>query len=327
MTLQDIAQQIETIQPDLKEFFNDIHTDSEKSFASVINEPNTYVQLLKAELYMMYFLTHNQRWTSGNKREEVYNILCKELSLLPSNFYSAPYSLPYGPKLDQGSFIVANLTEPKKYLPQYLKKKFFPPISNVVLKEPKDDMFSFNIFKKHIESLSKNISSIQAEGYIDKVRNFSSTKEQYTELVLDNCKNPSLKLQKRLCATLPGVDSEKIQKHMYLNRWTIMNLARNLQVPVAEALFDQRDSDYKPFITKLPRIPTIDTQQFSSLASTLLVLETQIAKTPNKSYSHFVESIKEHLSDPAYKDSWKEYLTNLQNHTTAANSLIDTFKE
>lgn len=332
MTLQDIAQQIETIQPDLKEFFEYLHNDSPKSFASVINEPNTYVQLLKAELYMMYFLTHNQRWADYQNRDRVQNILAKHLSIIPTastnnRSYGSIYSLAYDPKLDQSAFIVANLTEPKKYLPQYLKKRFFPAISNVVLKQPKDDVFSFNIFKKYIESLPKGVSSIQTEGYIDKVLNFNNTKEQYIELVLDNCKNPSIKLQKKLHGYLQTTDHSKANKYMYLCRWRIMSIAKALQVPVSEAIFDQRDSDYKPFITNLSRIPTTDLNQFTALADTILILQTSIAREPNEVFSHFVEALIEHLSDPAYKANWTEYLTNLQNHTIAANSLIATFKE
>lgn len=332
MTPQEVAQQIDILQPNLKEFNESLtDTTSSDAYQLILAEKDINLQLLKAELFLMYFATHQHKY-AGNNSEYVAILLCDKFNLTLSNhsnkyYYKAnEYDVSNAELKDE--FILYHVTNNKQYLPQYLKRKVYPSVSNVELKEPKDDLFSLTAFKSYVASKPKGLSSVEAEGYINKVRKFTNTKDEYITIILDNCKKPSIKLQNQLESTLTNQNTDKaVTKYMYMNKWIIRNLANSLKVPTAYSVFDEQHSMYKPFITNLNRTPTVDDNQFSYLVSALILLKTSNSITPDPVYQHFIEALTLHLEHPDYKEPWQIYIKQLNAQTNAIAELTNHFKE
>ena len=97
---------------------------------------------------------------------------------------------------------------------------------------------------------------------------------------------------------------------------------------VPQSVMDSLDSSYKPFITGINRKPTADTNQFTALVGTLIVLKTMVKQNTNhmtEIYEYFIEEIEKHLKDTAYDHIRAEYFETLKNNRNSIDEVLNGF--
>ena len=329
-TPEQVAQQINTTKPDFTEFIEILNKDERRELLSHIdNTTDIFAKMFKAEIALMYYQTHNLRSLGSNKQQEIHNIHVNHLTTRPAaqgiwGEYSY-YKFERTPNL----FILNFIESTKPYLPSYLYKRLNLATSTVTIKQLKDDTFTLGIFRSYVNNKPNSISSVQAEAYIQSIDHFKLTKHEYTQLILDNCPKPSLKLQSLLEYRLPNqCDLDNPTKYMTLRKY---KLSRNNQpydrVLSGSHIFNTRDSEYKPFITNLPRTPTPDAQQTEYLIDALTKLQVDELISPNATTQVFIESIAAHLNLPEYKDIIKDNLDRFKLQIKAYEAVINLFKD
>lgn len=332
-TPEQVAQQINATKPDFKEFHEILNKNiTHATIAHINNTTDIFAKLFKAELTLMYYQTHNQRYIGSDNERAIHEIIVKHLTTRPSIPTNRGIWEGYGlSKFDRtpSIFILNFIESTKLYLPSYLYKKLNPSTSTVSIKQLKDDTFTLGVFRSYVNNKPNSISSVQAESYIASIDNFKSTKHEYMQLILGNCPKPSLKLQSLLEYRLPSqCDLDEPTKYMALRKY---KLPRNSQpynrVLSSSHIFNTRDSEYKPFITNLPRIPTPDIPQTEYLIDTLTKLQVDELTKPNATTQVFIESLAEHLNLPEYKDAIKTNLDRFKLQIRAYEAVINLFKE
>lgn len=332
-TPEQVAQQINATKPDFKEFHEILNKNiTHTTIAHINNTTDIFAKLFKAELTLMYYQTHNQRYIGSDNERAIHEIIVKHLTTRPSIPTNRGIWEGYGlSKFDRtpSIFILNFIESTKLYLPSYLYKKLNPSTSTVSIKQLKDDTFTLGVFRSYVNNKPNSISSVQAESYIASIDNFKSTKHEYMQLILGNCPKPSLKLQSLLEYRLPSqCDLDEPTKYMALRKY---KLSRNNQpynrVIAGSRIFNTSDSEYKPFITNLPRNPTPDAQQTEYLIDTLTKLQVDELTKPNATTQVFIESLAEHLNLPEYKDAIKTNLDRFKLQIRAYEAVINLFKE
>lgn len=333
-TIQQVAAQIEQIKPDLSTIFDLLNQDTSSSRIQIINlfesEANLYVKLLIAEIVLTYYHTHNQRYLDSDKGVKL-DVFLKEHIIYTNPVNSwGPYALAHQDTLKNNVHILAHVADCKPYLPKYLKSKIFKSTSVVEVKQLKEDDFTLAIFKKYVKSLPKGLTSVQVEAYLDKLFKFNSKEYivKYIEVMLDNCPKPSIKLQKTLCSygkiSLNPISLDCIKsKYISLSRYQIKAMAENTNLPVSYSIFDDRYSEFKPYITAIPRTPTVNDREFSALFYSLIVLKYQ---EPTEAITYFIEQLSEHLNHPDYDELRTKYVKQVQQYNSIVNELPNLLK-
>lgn len=316
--LDQAISHINSIKPDLTEF-NEILVKGSQSevLADIQATSDDCVKALKAELTATYLVTHNQRYPSSDLRNHLEDVLEQTFTFYNPYGHTKNWNIlsnySISDSFDLKTHLLAHLTDVKQYLPKYLWNKVRDR-KTATVKEIKPDEFSLAVFKQHLSTLPKGLSSADAHRYIDRVRIFQQPiKDKYVELILDNCPKPSIKLQNDLYYLLPNNS-----KYVQLNRAHIRNLAYRLELPMPHQIWDERDSDFKPFITNLPRTPTPSKREFLALYFTALLL----SHTAIKADKYMSECIMEHLSDPAYTDVMQETKESILQFTDTITNFI-----
>ena len=332
-TPEQVAQQINSTKPDFTEFNEILNKDiSHATIAHINNTTDIFAKLFKAELTLMYYQTHNQRYIGSDNERAIHETIAQHLTTrtpMPTNRgiwgEYALYRFEKTPDL----FILNFIESTKPYLPSYLYKKLNPSTSTVSIKQLRDDTFTLGVFRAHLANKPNSISSVQAESYIASIEKFQLTKHEYAQLILDNCPNPSLKLQSLLEYKLP--DQGKLDnptKHMALRKYRLSwNNDPYNRVIAGSHIFNTRDSAYKPFITNLPRTPTPDPHQTEYLIDALTKLQVDNLIHPEATIQVFIESLAEHLNLPEYKDVIKDNLERYELQIKAYEAVINLFKD
>lgn len=331
-TPEQVAQQINATKPDFKEFIELLNKDLATAILPNINgTTDIFAKLFKVELALMYYQTHTQRYLGSDNQQKIYGIHVNYLTTRPAvanlgiwGEYSL-YKFARTPDL----FILNFIESTKPYLPSYLYKKLNQSTSTVSIKQLKDDTFTLGVFRSFVNNKPNSISSVQAEAYIRSIDHFESTKYEYMQLILDNCPKPSIKLQSLLEMRLPNQrELDNPTKYMALRKYP---LARDNQsynrVIAGSHIFNTRDSEYKPFITNLPRTPTPDVQQTEYLIDALTKLQVDNLICPEATTQVFIESLAEHLNLPEYKDVIKTNLDRFKLQIRAYEAVINLFKD
>ena len=332
-TPEQVAQQINTTKPDFTEFHEILNKDITPVLISHINNTiDTPTKLFKAELALMYYQTHTQRYIGSDNERAIHEILAHYLTTrtsVPTNRgIWGEYSLSKF-KRTPDNFILNFIDSTKSYLPSYLYKKLNPSTSTVSIKQLKDDTFTLGIFRANLTNNPNSISSVQAEAYIDSINSFKSTKHEYMQLILDNCPKPSLKLQSLLEGKLPNqCELDNPTKYMTLRKYQLQwDQQPYKRVISGTHIFNTRDSEYKPFITNLPRTPTPDIQQTEYLIDALTKLQVDNLICPEATTQVFIQSLAEHLNLPEYKDVIKDNLDRFKLQIKAYEAVINLFKD
>lgn len=332
-TPEQVAQQINTTKPDFTEFHEILNKNiTHATIAHINNTTDIFAKLFKAELTLMYYQTHNQRYIGSDNERAIHEIIVKHLTTRPS--IPTNRSIWEGYELSKfdrtpSIFILNFIESTKLYLPSYLYKKLNPSTSTVSIKQLKDDTFTLGVFRSYVNNKPNSISSVQAESYIASIDNFKSTKHEYMQLILGNCPKPSLKLQSLLEYRLPSqCDLHDPSKYMALRKYKLLwNNQPHNRVIAGSHIFNTSDSEYKPFITNLPRNSTPDAQQTEYLIDTLTKLQVDNLICPEATTQVFIESLAEHLNLPEYKDVIKDNLERFKLQIKAYEAVINLFKE
>lgn len=331
-TPEQVAQQINTTKPDFKEFHEILNKNiTHATIAHINNTTDIFAKLFKAELTLMYYQTHNQRYIGSDNGRAIHETIAQHLTTRtpPTNLSIwGEYELSKFNRTPS-TFILNFIKSTKTYLPSYLYKKLNPLTSTVSIKQLKDDTFTLGVFKSYVNNKPNSISSVQAESYIASIDNFKSTKHEYMQLILGNCPKPSLKLQSLLEYRLPSqCDLDEPTKYMALRKYKLpWNNQPYNRVIAGSHIFNTGDSEYKPFITNLPRNPTPDAQQTEYLIDVLTKLQVDELTEPNATTQVFIESLAEHLNSPEYKDVIKTNLDRFKLQIKAYEAVINLFKE
>lgn len=332
-TPEQVAQQINTTKPDFTEFIEILNKDvTSVIIPHIKNTTDIFAKLLKAELVLVYYQTHPQRYLGSDNEQSIHEILAHYLTTrtsIPTNQgVWGHYSLGKF-KTSPNLFILNFIESTKPYLPSYLYKRLNPATSTVTIKQLKDDTFTLSIFRANLANKPNSISSVQAEAYIYSINNFKSTKHEYMQLILDNCPKPSLKLQSLLEWKLPNqCDLDNPTKYMTLRKYKLSwNDQHCNRVLSSSHIFNTRDSEYKPFITNLPRTPTPDIQQAEYLIDALTKLQVDNLICNEATTQLFIESLAEHLNLPEYKDIIKVNLDRFKLQIKAYEAVINLFKD
>ena len=332
-TPEQVAQQINATKPDFTKFHEILNKDVVNTIVSHINNTtDIFAKLFKAELTLMYYQTHAQRYIGSDNERAIHKVLADYLTTrqaVPNNRgIWNEYSLNKF-KRTPDLFILNFIESTKPYLPSYLYKKLNPSTSTVSIKQLKDDTFTLGVFKSYVNNKPNSISSVQAESYIASIDEFQLTKHEYTQLILDNCPKPSLKLQSLLERKLPNqYDLDDLSKYMALRKYKLSWDNQHYNRVLSSAhIFNTRDSEYKPFITNLPRTPTPDAQQAEYLLDALTKLQVDELLSPNATTQVFIESLAAHLNLPEYKDVIKDNLDRFKLQIKAYEAVINLFKD
>lgn len=335
-TINQIADEINKLKPDFKEFKKLLNNQEFTKVKEDIDlTSNMSEKLFKAELVIMFYKTHNRLYYTGDSSffyELVYKnvvgsggITHKKNSWNDSYYYSIPidYFIVDTLSLNTISAYVADI---QNYLPAYLWNKIRTKAKQN-FKELKPDLFALTTFKNYLAGLKKELPSTQAIEYLRQIRSFEPTiKQQYIEVLVDHLKQPSIAFQNYLAEFIPLVRKvNSNEKFVYINRGTIRNLANQYNLFVPYSVLDALDSSYKPFITNVPRKPTIEQNELSSLIGAILVLKT-VAKLEQKDcYNDFAEHIVQHLKHPDYAKPLQEYVSTLQHTKTQIEEILNGF--
>ena len=157
-TPEQVAQQINATKPDFTEFHEILNKNAVNTTVSDINNTtDIFAKLLKAELTLMYYQTHNQRWIGSNNEQALHRIIAQYLTtrqILSSNNNINVWNEYSLNKFKQTPdlFILNFIESTKPYLPSYLYKKLNPSTSTVSIKQLKDDTFTLGVFRSFVNN-------------------------------------------------------------------------------------------------------------------------------------------------------------------------------
>lgn len=311
-TLEQVAKKIEQLKPNFTELFTLSDTGTAKDIVIHIQQtPSIFERLLKAEVILMLHNTHANKsiWSMHIELGELLrtNLLSHGIKNNP-NLYNNYSKYLIRDSLDIACHISAHLKDPKPYLPKYLwdKIRIKRKLQTYPVKVLQPDGMSLAVFQRYLQSLKKPVSSVDARNYLKQIRDdsFQEMRQDFMSVIFEKCAKPSVDLQKDMSGSwntdipvLPNQDFHIVQKYMALSRNRIRNLANKLNVPVSACIYDTRDSEYKPFITSMYRIPDTTMREVSYLFNVILLLQVSISKTPNPVYEYFIEHIIKHLAN------------------------------
>ena len=335
-TLEQVAKEIEQLKPDFTEFLIVINTGTSKEIITHIEQTsNIFERLLKAEVILMLHNTHANKsiWSVHIELGELLrtNLLSHGIRNNP-NLYNNYSKYLIRDSLDIACHISAHLKDPKPYLPKYIwdRIRIKRKLQTDPVKVLQPDGMSLAVFQRYLQSLKKPLSSVDARNYLKQIKDdsFQEMRQDFMNVIFEKCTKPSIDLQKDMSGhwyndipVLPNQDFDTVQKYMALSRDRIRNLAATLSIPVSPCIYDTRDSEYKPFITNMYRIPDTTMQEVSYLFNVILILQVSISKTPNPVYEHFIEHISKHLANSESSDLVNE----LKQSFTLTNEAFSKF--
>lgn len=311
-SIKDIANEINKLNPDLEDFIKLLESNQDACAEHISKEQNIFIRFFKIEIGLLYLTTHSNKFLYAPFRslQTYFFENVKEHSRSP--FIIRKFTLDS--ELDSNNHICAHVTNVKKYLPKYLKNKLNKSTPKPV-KQIQPDKLSLKVFENYVKCL-KNLTSTEAENYLNQMKDnsFNSIREEYMDIIFSKCK-VSIKLQQELVSysvayRIMNQESLAISKYMYLDRLRIKNLGHKLKIPFPWEVFDDRHSDYQPFIIGITKSINPSLQQISYLYGALIILKVAVQQKPNPVYSHFITHLEAALSQPDCQSIVKELKQN-----------------
>lgn len=313
-----IAQTINELKPNLKEFWSTISVDTVHSeFEKLLKLAYTPLNLFKLELLMIYMETHNNIYVNTSMKihfTEYLRLAGIDYSALVNKYgHITGFYLPIHGTISS-KIILGNVLNPKQYCNPYLRSKLNPinstnPTSTAYIKVLEPNHMSLAIFQQWLTTV-KSLNSVQALTFIKQCARFPNDfKNLFINSILGHCPKPSIELQKYLteyCGVLDNYPS--------IYRHAIRAAARKHLT--FEAIFDERDSEYKPFVANINRLSPTTQSELESTIGTALVLLQQ----PEYSQVLYDELIKHAQQAPT--DLLSTYRTNLLIAQQALTKLI-----
>lgn len=314
-TYISIAQTINELKPNLKEFWSAISVDTARSeFKKLLNLSYTPLNLFQLELLMIYMETHNNIYVNAHMSVRFteylrlagidYSALVNKYGHITGFYLSNHATTP-------SKLILGNVLNPKQYCNTYLRSKLNPtnPTSTAYIKVLEPNHMSLAIFKQWLTTV-KSLNSVQALTFIKQCVRFPNDfKNLFINSILGHCPKPSIELQKYLtehCGVLDNYPS--------IHRYAIRAAARKYLT--FEAIFDERDSEYKPFVANINRLAPTTQRELESTIGTALVLLQQ-SKYSQVLYDELIKHAQQ-----APTDLLSTYRTNLLIAQQALTKLI-----
>lgn len=325
-SITEIAHEINRLKPDFTEFKELINKSLAETVAHIRNEQDLSIKLFKAELFIMYKHTHRQAWLSESSYEDLllfYKNYINECTYSQNQNNYGKYWYQFQDYVLTDCFnpsihISAHIKDPIKYLPKYIWNKVRTKSSSVVkeIKTLQPNKLALKAFENYVSKLKK-MNATDAKMYFEQLKDesFKDIREDYFDVIFTKCV-PSIALQKYMFEdykglTIPSQNSKILCKYMGLSRYLIRNTANNLNLPVLKEILDDRDSDYKPFITGIPNRPIYaDIQQVAFLHSSLIILKCAVLKKPNQVYDYFIAELENYLKHPDLQPFVKDLTAN-----------------
>lgn len=321
MTPQQVADTINRIKPDFKQFWEDVNKhDNNSTFTP---HSNPAITLFQIELIGIYYALHSRRYMSNTFRDSLHTAL-RQISY--TGLMDIPWNIVYTIANKSGDYpnlIIAYVTDLKQYLNPYLRNKLGVTASkDKDIKSIKDDAFSMELFKSSLGK--RKIPSTEAIEYFDQFRKFTAVnRDAYLDIIIEHCPVPSQQFQRAIADSgIYGVNFNGLQtssKYISLNRLHVRN-NRNPMYPVTSALLDERDSDYTPFICGVPRKPTPTKNEVSALVSILFI----VAASNSDHKDYIIQCLHTHLSHPDYGTLYTDALRTFEAYS---DSVLSTIKD
>lgn len=316
MTNTEIANEINRLKPDFKEFWEDLkNTSAELKFTPT---SNTAINLFQIELIRIYHSIHPRTYLSGLLRAVFTNIE-RSANYTPEVELSWRVTRDIESRTDTYyKTILSKIINTKQYLNPYLKSKLgFANSPTKTTKELQDNEFSLSLFKELLAN--SKLPSTEVITYFNQIKQFKSEiRDKYMDILLNSCKEYSKKLQKEIDDSgIFSITSKSSPKYISLTRYIIKEMGNLKNIPIPEDLHNDRDSNYTPFICGVPRKPTPTKTEVSSLVGTMLVIAS--SDLPNKDY--IVKCLQDHLSDPAYGTLYIDQLASLREYADSIYTL------
>lgn len=310
-----IAQTINELKPDLKDFWSTINVETARSeFNKILELSYTPLNVFKLELLIIYMITHNNIYISTRITDRFTDYLSSagiDYAILVTPYgHISGFYLPKHGKIPS-TVILGNVTDPKQYCNPYLRNRLnsTESTSTAYIKVLEPNHMSLAIFQQWLTTV-KPLNSVQALAFIKQCKNFPNDfKNLFINSILGHCPKPSIELQKYLAEHYIVLDN-----YPSINRHTIRNKARKHLT--FEAVFDERDSEYKPFVANINRLSPITQMELESTIGTAFVLLQQ----PEYSQVLYDELVKHAQQAPT--DSLTTYRTNLLIAQRALDKLI-----
>lgn len=314
-TYISIAQTINELKPDLKNFWSIINVETARlEFNKMLELSYTPLNVFKLELLMIYMETHNNIYVDTYMKvrfTEYLKLAGIDYSALVNNyghitgFYLSNYTTI------SSKLILGNVLNPKQYCNTYLRNRLnsADSTSTAYIKVLEPNHMSLVIFQQWLTTI-KSLNSVQALAFIKQCARFPNDFQNlFINSILGHCPKPSIELQKYLVEYCIALDN-----YPSFTRRTIRNKARNHLT--FEAVFDERDSEYKPFVANINRLAPTTQMELESTIGTALVLLQQLE------YSQVLydELIKHAQQAPT--DLLSTYRTNLLIAQQALTKLI-----
>ena len=293
ITTKQVAEYIDQTEPSLVHFWQLVKTDPYSLIPYIQSEPDNLIKLFKADLLLTYIATHNSYHVDQSIASSIIKTIYKPLdyelkTALTIGIYTVngkrSYRI-YGYKLPDNTSLT-HVTDPVKYLNQYLRFKLKEPGTTAVDLSIADDQMSFAVFQSWLDQ-NKPINSVQASEFLVKAFHFTNLKTQYVQAILDACHKPSIKLQRLV---------EDYDIYLTDTPYTAMTRREVRRLLnghlVTKDIMDKRDSDYKPFVLGMHRKPTPTEWEVNSLIS------TAVAAYP--AHSDYSKAVVEHLNHKDY---------------------------
>lgn len=321
MTPQQVADTINHIKPDFKQFWEDVNKHDRNS--TFTPHSNPAITLFQIELIKVYYALHNQRYM-GRTFNDSINTAFRQISY--TGIIDSGWRMGNDITNKSGNYqnsILAYVTDVKQYLNPYLRKRLgLTATKNKDIKSIKDDAFSIELFKAAIGK--RKIPSTEAIEYFDQFHKFTAVnRDAYMDIIIEHCPVPSQQFQRVIAelgtyrVSFNGLQTSS--KYISLNRNSVRS-NRNFMYPITSALLDERDSDYTPFTCGVPRKPTPTKDEVSALVSILFI----IAASNIDRQDYIIQCLHDHLSHPDYGTLYTDALRNFEAYS---NSVLSTIKD
>jgi len=321
MTINKVAQYINTHEPDLKQFWAD-YKDGVLDYRAILSEP-VELALFKFELITLD-ISHKRkhRWTSTPYffRHPDQALLDFELkhnvSIITKDIHYNSYILTELLFTFQ-DLIIKSVNNPTKYLNTYLKGKLrsakgINSGSTKLSVSIADNLMSYTLFAQSLEG--KSLNSVQVEGILDQIQTYSEVlRKQYFDLVLSKCPYPSIKLTKLISENSPWFAYVTL-----LNPYHIRYSAGYQNVAFMKEFQEDLDSYYDPFVAEIPKKPTNKQKLLARYLQSALVLMS--SSTPED--SKLANSLIEYINLPEHKVFKENFISDLNAHKDNIETLI-----
>lgn len=276
MTNQQIALEIEKLKLDMKPFWQEVTPNSaHKIFNDLLIQPFSYINAFKLELLVIYMNTHFRAgfWRSLEvgyinyltAHSIDYSNLIKITNSNYANFskFKIDPSKPISEEL-----ILGNLANPKRYLNAYMKSKLAQKSSTILTKKLEPNEMALAVFANWMSEI-KSINSVQAMDFLNQIKLFpTEIRIKYFEIIMTFCVKPSIDLQRYLTEHKLTFASDK-----YIPLSLKCNITSLAYKSIGfSQIWDDRASDYKPFITNINKAPVQLYKELQYLTGTALVL-------------------------------------------------------